>query len=190
MIYLFLSIKINQVRFDYFFSVLPIFLILISYILVKGVDLLVKEFKSAEIISYILACYLILLILPSFISNLLIDGDRLNWKETANYIKQQFLENEIKKPIDIYSTEPGKLEYYLEDYSNDIQNKQLRAFNMHIRDHKKVFVIIPLRRSGFDIRNISKSLQNSIFKNGRLIKIIGKNRLDIHVNKLAILEIE
>jgi hypothetical protein len=190
LIYLFLSLKSYQIRFDYFYPVLPIFLIIITFTLSKSVDIYVKEIVPVKVISfYAITVFLIGLMLPSFISNFLIDGDRLNWKEVTNYIYRYSLENKDKS-IEIYSTDPENLNFYSKNIAKNIENKRLREMNIKlINDYKDTFIVVPLKRSGFDLRNIPKEIQIFLFKKGKMVKVIGKDRLDVHINKLMIFKL-
>lgn len=191
-LYLFLSLKSWQVRFDYFYSVLPLFLIMVTFTIVRAVDLYAKENLLVKTISaYVLALFLAGLMLPSSISNLLIDGDRLNWKEAMVYIQDYRLKNRINEAADIYSPAPDSLKFYLKNAKEKIEPQRLREMDINSigRKYKDIFIVVPLTRSGFDLRNIPEGIRRFIFENGVLLKVIGKDRLDVHICKLAVFKI-
>ncbi len=130
--------------------------------------------------------------MPTFISNLLIDGNRLDWKGATSFIKQYSYKKEIGKTIIICSPGPKKISFYLNENSEGIKSTKLRMLDIDSlgrNNDKVIFVVIPLTRAGFDLRNIPKRIIDSIFSKGRLLKIIGKNRFDIRICKLAIFKI-
>ena len=188
--YLLFSLKSSDVRVDYFVTALPFIIIIVSYTIVQIVNSYIKDNELSHMLKYMIATYLILLFLPSFASNFIIDGDRLNWKEAANYFKEIHQTGEKNKKMIIYSSAPGNLEFYLKD-NNGIESKQIRLINIDqlSGEDYNYFIVIPLRRAGFDIRGLKKEIRDFIFKRGRIENTIGRDRLDIHTNKLVVLRL-
>ena len=191
LLYIVLSVKSFEMRADYFLSAIPFFMIIVCYTIDRLVGLYVNESKYSNKIIYIIAVYLICLTLPGFISTSLIDGDRLNWREAANYIKELNRNDNTTKKIIIYTNSPDNISYYLNDakYYESRQVRRMSPNTLGLAD-EKYFIVMPLRRAGFDDRGIVKEINDYIFEHGKLEKIVGRDRLDPHINKLAIFSIK
>jgi hypothetical protein len=190
-VYLGLSLKTSYMRHDYFYAAMPLFLIIVAYAIVKSTELYVREKRHAIIISYALSLFLIGLMLPEFVSNFQIDGNRLNWKSAAEYVQgNSSKESDMK--VEIYSPSPGNLDFYMRKIKNPYKNISLRKMDTNHVDNNsgKVFVIIPLTRAGFDVRNVPSDVKKYIFENGMLERILGRNRFDVRICKLAIFRIK
>lgn len=190
-VYLALSLKTSYMRHDYFYAAMPLFLIIIAYSIVKSAEIYVKEKRHAIIISYALSLFLIGLMLPEFVSNFYIDGNRLNWKSAAEYVEgKSSKESDMK--VEIYSPSPGNLDFYLGKTKNPYKNISLRKMDTNHVDNNsgKVFVIIPLTRAGLDVRNVPSDVKKYIFEKGRLEEILGRNRFDVRICKLAIFRVK
>jgi len=183
------SYKIGEIRDDYLLAVLPIMIVTVSY----GIHELCN--KSTHLLSYsniILVTTTVLIIvglLPSFISTCFVDGLRLNWKAAFEYI-DSFNENNSKlDSVNIFSQSPGIVEFYSSKSHAQYTCLQIGYVTNKDLIPDNSFVIIPIRRGGADTRRFTDDILSFVYRNGNLLKIVGKDRLDNHLCKLAIYEI-
>jgi hypothetical protein len=188
-LYALLSVMLPGVRFDYIFVVLPFFLLVISYSLVRFLEVYVMGGHTVRD-AIVVACILLLvgMVAPSFVSNAFIDGDRLNWRRGAQFLKECSSEEETGNNVVVYSPSPDYLTYYLGDESNRMSVKRLVDLGPETEEDRDggELIVIPMRRTGLDFRGISWRVKRYILSNSYILQIIGNNRLDTHVNKLVI----
>jgi hypothetical protein len=135
-----------------------------------------------------MTAFFVILNMPSFFSNLFIDGDRLNWKQAAEFLQDYNAKCSSELTLEVYTNGPGYLRYYLRTTNTKIKIENLSKLNFQEKSQRNnnKLVIIPLRRGGLDFEGGSSDIQRKIFTNTKLYEIIGRDRLDIKINKFAI----
>jgi len=181
-----------ETRVDYIYTVIPIFLILIGMTIIRSIEILSdSNEKYKNYAKIFVSAYLVALAFPGFWSNLTVDGGRYNWTEAYEHVKSQDIRNGGKNKFVVYTSSPGNISMYGTPDEMD-RVRQIRTMEIppDERESSNIYFIIPLSRTGFDMRTLSSDRQRYIFDNSKLMKIVGKNRYDLHVYKLAILKFD
>jgi hypothetical protein len=170
-------VKPSIFRADYAIGLLPIIIVVASAFLVK----ITSEFNNAQskaIGGVVLLSLILYPTLPTFISNMLIDGDRLDYNVLVNKI------NDLSggKQVIVYSDVPGYLKYASQGYSH-ITYKHLNDYE-HDRESLPVYGI-SREAKGFG----NRFLPELTTLEGPIRGIVGKNRLDHRVVRFYIVEL-
>jgi hypothetical protein len=161
----------QSIRPDYIYGMLP-WLLLVIVLSIEYIAQELTQIRYKMVFSVTMTLFLIVSTLPTFISNVFIDYDRFAYQEAARFIS-------TIEHANFYSTAPGHFNLYLDE--NRVQ--QLAEIDPEMcHSQKDEYFLIRMRKGKstlffYDFKRL---------KNAQLIKIIGKDRIDLRVNKLYV----
>jgi len=168
---LFIIFKYSYFRPDYIYGMFPYIVILTALCIAYLSDKMCRPEHKTLFVS-IVSLFIIISTLPTFVSNVFIDNDRADYKGVAKFISGI-------KDADFYSTSPGFLNLYL---GRNLV-RQIPSAGAEKPDNSVDEYYIILSRKG---KSTVFSYDFCRLKDAQLIKIIGKDRLDLRANKIFI----
>ncbi len=159
----------TSIRPDYMYGNLPYLLLLLALSIEHSARELCKR-KYKVMWSLVITLFLLISTLPTFVSNVFIDNERLDYRATAQFISNI-------QDANFYSTAPGYFNRYLNAnrveqieniYPETCQSQKDEYFLIRMRKGKSTYFF-------YDFRKL---------KDAQLVKIIGKDRIDLRANKI------
>lgn len=164
-------VKPQSFRPDFFYGTLPFLCLLLAF----QIDHFSKKWFSPSFSiqgSLLLVCLLILSNLPTFVSNVFIDFDRLPFLEAARMANKFNTENAA-----LYATNHNYINAYLSD---NIVQPMTRVNPEHCQSSQDEYFFISMRKG----RSMQFFYDYSSLKNVQLIQILGESRLDLRANHI------
>jgi hypothetical protein len=181
-VYAAFSLRTTEIRFDYFYPALPCFLLVAAVALDRAAELLLAGPRKAPVVAC-LGAFVVLIGLPSLVSTAAIDGDRTDWRGGLEWLHRDATRRGQASPL-VYSAAPGLVAHY----TGAASTRRLRDL-----DPDKVrpgdYVLVPWKRAGLDLRGTPERVERLILEGSTLVQVLGKDRLDLHINRLAVFRI-
>jgi hypothetical protein len=166
-------LKPHAFRADFFYGILPYVLLLTALSINHLADELCKaKYINITIFSAGVTVFLIASLLPTFVSNVFIDYDRLDHIEAAKMISKI-------KGADVYATHHPYFNVYL-NKPNVQQIEDVEPEKCHSLKDEYFFIEMRKGKStnfSYDFRKL---------KDAQLVRIIGKDRIDLRASKIYV----
>jgi hypothetical protein len=181
-VYAAFSVRTTEIRFDYFYPALPCFLLVAALALDRAADLLLAGPHKGLVVACC-GAFVVAIGLPSFVSTAAIDGDRTPWRGGLEWLHRDAGKRGHASPL-VYSAAPGIVSHY----AGAAVTRRLRDL-----DPDKVrpgdYVLVPWKRAGLDLRGTPERVERLLLEGSTLVQVLGKDRLDLHINRLAVFRI-